>query len=418
MLIMLYRKTSKVSIKLFIVIFILHNIYNNMEMIQHLSSTQKALVEAKKKIHENKGNLEAVNHKIDLEIKAMVEKNAPMNSVTAGSGEQIVPDIVTIQNIVDNGFSANGRYSFLNGLSAGMQPWVLSQTSDLPIVWDAPTATVFSEFTTGTYGPIDPTNNFVTDKVTLNAKKIGFQTGISTELELYGVESTIAILNRKMQDSIFTGVADAVLNGDTSTGATGNINSDDALAATTLGATNVKVQFNNGLRLQPLNWVLNVDHIDVGGAITANDIFTAAGLMRSDSTPDKRIIILDNKTYNELMKDDWFKDLSKNGLSSTLSAGAITNINGMDVFVTDLMRRTEADGKISATAANNTRGQIIIAERNVIQHGFSTDIISAVQDHDLLKWFVFQAYTMFGFANINKKAWQTAPSIVALIDIN
>jgi hypothetical protein len=39
----------------------------------------------------------------------------------------------------------------------------------------------------------------------------------------------------------------------------------------------------------------------------------------------------------------------------------------MPIYVTSLMRKTEADGKLSATAGNNTKGQIILAKKNVIQ---------------------------------------------------
>ena len=141
--------------------------------------------------------------------------------------------------------------------------------------------------------------------------------------------------------------------------------------------------------------------------------------MRFDSTPAQRIVILDNETYHNLMQDIDFRDRSRNGEGSTITQGAVTNIAGMDIFVTDLLRKSTANGTLSgATPANNTRGNIVIAERNVIQHGFASNIITNVIDFDINKGVIFQANVHFGFANINKRAGKTQPSIVTLTDID
>ena len=152
--------------------------------------------------------------------------------------------------------------------------------------------------------------------------------------------------------------------------------------------------------------------------MTVDDIFDAAGLMRFDSMPSDRVIIMDNRSFYELMQDSGFKDLSINGQESTITTGALASVMGMDLFVTDKMRLTEADGKLSgSTPANNVLGQFIIAERSVMQWGFTGAPRTMVQDHDLLKGFVFQGYVMFGQANINKTGGETAPKIVAGINI-
>lgn len=157
---------------------------------------------------------------------------------------------------------------------------------------------------------------------------------------------------------------------------------------------------------------MNTDYIDVG-TISTDDIFAMAGLFRADVDPSDRFIIMDNATYHKLMTLDDFKNLSKNGINSTITSGAITNIAGMDLFVTRNMRKTEADGKLSgATPANNTKGQLIIAKRNVIQHGFGSPLEYQFIN-DIEKGVLFKARQFFGFDNINKKGSITEPSIVA-----
>jgi hypothetical protein len=80
------------------------------------------------------------------------------------------------------------------------------------------------------------------------------------------------------------------------------------------------------------------------------------------------------------------------------------------------MRKTEADGKLSwATPSNNTKWQIILAKRNVIQWGFGWPIRYQFIE-DIEKWVLFKAVQYFGFDNINKKAWITTPSIIAWIN--
>jgi len=390
----------------------------DVTLTNNLSALEQSLVEKKKAIHAKKGDLAAQENKIELEVKKLVEgrmENAPMDSVTAGRGEELVPDVVTLDTVIEQGVKEQ-RYAFLNGLAAGRLPGVLAQTTDLPIIGDYPAAVVTSEWTSGTYGPLDPQKNYTTDKVTLRTQQVSCEMGISKELELYGVISALNYVRANTIQSTMRGIADAVLNADNDPAATGNINSDDQAAATAYGANATIVNFDDGLRKQPVNGTVDVDFVDVAGAITVDEILDATKLLRFDFNPSDYIMIMNYRAYATLLKDIDLKDISRNGRMSTISEGAVDNVAGMDIFVTDLMRPTNGTGKVNTLTAND-KGQIIIAKRNTIQHGFTTDLVTRVQDHDLLKGFVFQAYTMFGFANINKTAGITEPAVISLHNI-
>lgn len=394
-----------------------------MELVNKLSSLEQKLFTAKEAIHKNKGHdPETVARKMQNEMKEIIEKrqkNNPMDSQEVGAWAELVPDVMTIQTVVDNA-SKSPRFAFLDGLAQGKLPWVLSKTNDLPIVGEVVRPSVKSERETGAYVP-SADKRRVTDKVTLNVQKIGMDVGISTELELYWPSSVLWMMRSSFADSMFFGIADSVLNADSNPAATGNINSVDQLATTTLidGAQDVNFLYDNSLRKSSLLGTVGTDYIQVAWAVTLNDILRGAWKMRFDSTPSQRIVIIDNETYHNLMQDIDFRDRSRNGEGSTITQGAVTNIAGMDFFVTDLLRKSTANGTLSgATPANNTRGNIVIAQRNVIQHGFASDIITNVIDFDINKGVIFQANVHFGFANINKRAGVTQPSIVTLTDID
>lgn len=97
---------------------------------------------------------------------------------------------------------------------------------------------------------------------------MGTQIELTRELQLFSVVDVLARAEQKVIDVVFNGIADAVLNGDTSALGTGNINSDDQAAATTYpakadGSVPSLRSFDDGLRKQPLNGNAGTDRFDV-----------------------------------------------------------------------------------------------------------------------------------------------------------
>ena len=54
----------------------------------------------------------------------------------------------------------------------------------------------------------------------------------------------------------------------------------------------------------------------------------------------------------------------------TAITGALSNIAGVDLFVHRDFPSTEADGKASATASNNTKGSALYVWRPAVQRGY------------------------------------------------
>jgi hypothetical protein len=111
---------------------------------------------------------------------------------------------------------------------------------------------------------------------------------------------------------------------------------------------------------------------------------------------------MDVLTYYAYMKQADFKDAAKNGRNSTIYTGAITNIAGSDLFVTDLIPLTDVDGKVSATGGDNVCGTIIVCDVTVIQHG-SFGEIRTNNEVDFAVSQLLEAAGYWGMNNINDK---------------
>jgi hypothetical protein len=73
-------------------------------------------------------------------------------------------------------------------------------------------------------------------------------------------------------------------------------------------------------------------------------------------------------TYNKTLTIDEFKNWYTNGVNSTVSTGALTGkLAGVDFITSKEFKKTEADGKLSKTAANNTKGGFIYVYKPAVQ---------------------------------------------------
>lgn len=243
----------------------------------------------------------------------------------------------------------------------------------VPVAADLPEMLLVSESTANN------ASNYATSKtgfnrVTLTAKKMVIHQMWSGELEEDSLIPFVAELRAQMAQSIGYYLDSAILNGDTTNAATGNINLDDADPADT----------KHYLAFDGLRHVGLVDNtgnaIDCGGAVEFADILAAKAAM-IDSTynqmwgaplrADDLLIVADPVT--------WLKGLSaltevttveKFGPQATVLAGQLGRLAGHPVLASTAIKLTEADGKVSTTGANNTKGQIVLFNRNAFRLGY------------------------------------------------
>ena len=111
---------------------------------------------------------------------------------------------------------------------------------------------------------------------------------------------------------------------------------------------------------------------------------------------------MDSQTYYRLLEKDDFKNAAKNGRESTIYTGAITNIAGSDLFVTDIIPLTGEDGKVSTDAEDNVCGTIIVVDPIVLQHGDFGQLMTNYED-DFAVSSLAEAYIYWAMKDINGK---------------
>lgn len=186
-----------------------------------------------------------------------------------------------------------------------------------------------------------------------------------TDEELYN--KLVSILSKTSARTI----EDCIINGDSETGATSNVNSDDQAPATTFGSAQYhSLKIDHGLRESAIN---NSKTVDVS-AFDSDDMITVQNLLSSQylEDPSQLLWLFEPKTKNVAMTDDAFKLAVNN--SRPAVEGGLPAPWGTELLVSSLVPTTEADGKVSATPANNTKGQFICFYKPAVRWGFGKEL--------------------------------------------
>lgn len=343
---------------------------------------------------------EAVMNQLETEYNKAVELNSVANVTTqAGGAKELVPENVMLSSLIDLG-NISSNYAFLSALTG--KHTLTAQTQTVPILGRPGKARVLSEMLNSDQirKAKDGIQKANSDKIKIEAKKIYNSVIMSVELQKYSVVELDAILVSKIKVGMLLSMADSIINGDTETG-TGNVNYKGGSVNSITGyESEARFVFDNGLRKSALKGTKS--SIDIGTIEGANDIFKLQGLTTSTSAPGQKIILMDLATYYAFLEKEDFKDAAKNGKNSTIYTGAITNIAGSDLFVTDLLSKAGADGLVSKTSSENTTGTIIVFDVTAIQHGDFEELFFNTED-DFAIGTLLEAFGFWGFANLQGK---------------
>ena len=198
------------------------------------------------------------------------------------------------------------------------------------------------------------------------------QFGINDEMIANSTDKQIFdYIVKKAAKAAVSTVEGCILNGDTETGGTGNVNSDDQAPATTFGSADYhSLKIDHGIRESAIN---NSKTYDVS-AFDSDDIQVVRGLLASRYSvmASDLLTIWEPATYLVAMTDDALK-LAANTKNASIDGGVMTPY-GMAAVPSDLFPLTEADGKVSATPGNNTKGGFAIVFKPAIRWGFGKDV--------------------------------------------
>jgi len=212
------------------------------------------------------------------------------------------------------------------------------------------------------------------NRVAVTAIKFVIHQMWSGELEEDSIIAFVPFLRRQIALSLGYYSDSLVLNGDASTGATGNINNDDAAPA----ATKHFLAFD-GIRHAALVDVTG-NKKDLAGAIDLAALKDQQKRM-VDATnkidwghpmdPNDLIYSCDPDTGDKIDMLDEFATYDKYGNKATVAVGEQETVLGHPLIRTLAISKTEADGKPSSvTPANNIYGQVVTFNRRGFKVGW------------------------------------------------
>lgn len=245
-------------------------------------------------------------------------------------------------------------------------------TAFLPVEVDFPEMLFVAENTANNasnYG----TSKTGSQRVQVDAKKFVIHQMWSGEMEEDSIIPYLRFLRGQAEKSIAFHSDSLALNGDTTNAATGNINLDDADPADT----------KHYLAFDGIRHAALVDNtgnaVDAAGAVTVALLNAQRGKMLDATNkvdwghPTNRADLIhacDPETADRIGGLAELITVDKYGPNATILTGETGRVLGSPVIPTMAVSKTEADGKVSTTGANNTKGQVVTFNRN----GFAAGI--------------------------------------------
>lgn len=241
-------------------------------------------------------------------------------------------------------------------------------TAYLPVAADFPDMLFVAE-NTGATDSDYATDKSGSNRVQVDAKKFVIHQVWSGELEEDSMIPFVQFIRGQAELSLAFHGDSLLINGDTTTAATGNINSDDAAP----GATSHYLAFNGLLKIGLVDNTGNQsDH--AGAAITFAALRDALVRM-ADLTyktnwgrprvANDLIVVADIETANAIEQLDEFLNWQTNqGRPLAASVAQVGDINGSPIISSMALARGEADGKINTASPSSTLlGRILTFNR-------------------------------------------------------
>lgn len=246
-------------------------------------------------------------------------------------------------------------------------------TAYLPVEADLPEMLLVAENTANNssdYGTVKSGSN----RVTVTAKKMIIHQMWSGELEEDSILPFVPFIRRQAELALAHYTDSAVFNGDTTNAATGNINLDDADPADT----------KHYLAFDGIRHAALVDN--TGNAVNAGGAgYTFAALhglktKMIDRTylmdwghpaqADDLIYVVDPESGDKIALLPEVTTVDKIGNQASILTGQVARLGGHPVVGSMAAPLTEADGKVSTTASNNTLGQATLFNRRAFVAGW------------------------------------------------
>src|SRR3989339_532316 len=351
----------------------------------------------------------------DLEKKA----NEVMHTTNTGYGAEFIPDEVFASEI----FDLIPQRARLLPLLPGNHGTKLPKIYTAPVIGLSVGDLLFqgkNEWTTGTASQTEDDHSqskAATQQVTLTQVPFICEVDISDAQLKYNAVNTEEYVKRRIAEGMAYTVDSVIINGDSESGGTGNVNSDDQAPATTYAAYGAALyhatMIDHGIRERAINGTYTSDL----GTLAADDYSTLLGILGEYAErPEDCLFIQSASVTAKTRTLDEFEDAQKYGNNNLIAKGIIPTPYGVDILQHRAVPKTEADGKKSATAGNNTKGQILALYKPAIQYGFGQDFFLEVVRNPGYGWRLVATFD-FAFTIVDSGASLTDPTVAAGINV-
>ncbi len=204
----------------------------------------------------------------------------------------------------------------------------------------------------------------------------------SYDIEEDAVIAMMPNIRRRISISGGEQMDDFLLNADKTATATGNINLDDDTPA---ASAYYLARGDDGIRHLPI--VDNTGQLrDAGGdaLVTADMDVMLQNLGKYALDIQNVRIVPGIAAYFAMVGLSEVKTVDQYGMAATILSGELGRYRGYRVMPSASMKLTEADGKLSTTAGNNTLGAIAAYHREMWRTGFRRNLLFEV-DRDIQK---------------------------------
>jgi HK97 family phage major capsid protein len=285
-----------------------------------------------------------------------------LTSTGAGTGDELVPTMMA-SSLWQDFFAASRVAADLPNIPMPSDPF------DLPLSLGDVT------WRKGTQNTAPTASDPATAKSTLTSTEQVAEVDWSYNLDEDAVVAMIPTLRQRLSLSGGEAMDAFCLNADATNAGTGNINLDDADPA---DDSYYLSDGQDGIR--HLAIVDNTGQWSAAGAALSDAVLTT-GLALLDKygldTANCRIVPC-VKEYLAMLGLTNVATVDKYGLGATILNGELARYRGIPVLPSVSVPKTEADGKVSTTAGNNTKGQVVMYNRNSWQVGYRRGLLVEV----------------------------------------
>lgn len=309
------------------------------------------------------------------------------HSTQATFGDEWVPDLWS-SDLWRRARLDNVILPLFKTIDMPSNPYELPIEGADPTVYFVPETTNEDQLTLAASTNPIPDSKVGSNKVQLAAKKLALRVGFSSELEEDSIIPVLSIYREQADRAVLDAIDHVLLNGDDTNAGTGNINSDDADPADTQ-----KYLAFNGI----LHSALVEDttrRVDAGGAAPTLQLIRQmrfAMPAQYAQKPADLAYLVGGEVFAQLLNLDEFLTMDKIGNQATILNGMIGSIDGTPVLTSAEFGLAEADGKMSATPANNTLGRMATVFRPNWYVGYRRRIKTSV---DFLPYYDSYQLTM------------------------